>query len=220
QPDLDSFQIPAHQIYRPFNHVIEGDFSSASFLLAAAAITNSKIKVTNLRNNSLQGDQIIVKILEEMGVNIRVNEDFVEVKGTMNGLNPIKVDLKDSPDLIPIITVVSCFASGKSMIHGSKRLAFKESNREIALKRELTKMGAKIKLSKNTIKVEGLKILRGAEVDSHGDHRIAMSCVLAGLRASGTTIVKGIECISKSYPNFIKDILRLGAEVYERKLHW
>jgi len=116
-----------------------------------------------------------------------------------------------------VMTVVSCFTSGKSLIHGMKRLKFKESDRETALLGELTKMGAKIKSTKDAIEVKGVKSLQGAELESHGDHRIAMACVVAGLKAARTTIVKGVEYINKSYPDFVRDIVSLGAEVDERK---
>ena len=218
QPDYSKFHIPSQQKYSPSNHVIEGDFSSAAFLLAAAAITNSTIRVSNLRSDSVQGDRVIVKLLKDRGVQIKVGKGFVEVQGIKDELKPIDMDLKDNPDLIPVMAVVSCFASGKSIIRGTRRLTFKESNREKALLEELSRMGAKIKFTKDAIEVKGVKSLKGAELDSHGDHRIAMACIVAALKAAETTTVKGVECINKSYPDFVKDIINLGAEVDERKL--
>jgi 3-phosphoshikimate 1-carboxyvinyltransferase len=219
QPEYDRFHVPSQQTYSPSDHIIEGDFSSAAFLMAAATVTNSDVRILNLRSDSVQGDRVIVNLLQEIGVQIKVGKDFVEVQGVKNELKPINVDLIDNPDLIPVMAVVSCFAFGKSFIHGVKRLRFKESDRVSALLGELTKMGAKIKSTKDAIKVNGVKSLRGAELDSHGDHRIAMACVVAGLKAAGTTIVKGVECINKSYPDFVRDIVSLGAEVDERKLN-
>jgi 3-phosphoshikimate 1-carboxyvinyltransferase len=219
QPDYNRFHVPCQQKYGPSDHIIEGDFSSAAFLMAAAAVTNSNIRVLNLRSDSVQGDRAIVNLLKEMGVQIKVSKGFVEVQGVKNELKPIDIDLKDNPDLVPVMAVVSCFASGKSLIHSVKRLRFKESDREMALFGELTKMGAKIKSTKDAIEVNGVKSLQGAELDSHRDHRIAMACVVAGLKAAGTTIVKGVECINKSYPDFVRDIISLGAEADERKLN-
>ena len=216
QRDYGQFHVPCQQTYSPSDHVIEGDYSSAAFLLAAAAITNSNVKLTNLRSNSVQGDRAIVKLLREMGVQVKVGKGSVEVQNVKNELRPIDVDLKDNPDLIPVMTVASCFADGKSLIRGAKRLRLKESDRETALLSELMKVGAKIKSTKGIIQVEGKKNLKGAQLDSHGDHRIAMACVVAGLRAAGTTTVKGIECINKSYPDFVRDIVSLGADVVER----
>jgi len=183
--------------------------------MAAAAITNSNIKLTNLQSDSVQGDRAIVKLLRKMGVQVKVGKGSVEVQNVKNELRPLDVDLKDNPDLIPVMTIASCFADGKSIIRGAKRLRLKESDRETALLSELMKLGAKIRSIKGIIQIEGIKKIKGAQLDSHGDHRIAMACVVAGLRAAGTTTIKGIECINKSYPNFIRDIVSLGADVVE-----
>ncbi len=219
QSNYRRFHVPGKQTYKPFNHVLEGDFSSSAFLLAAAAITDSKVRILGLQRNSVQGDRIIVNLLREMGVQIKEDKDFFEVQGTKDRLRPINIDLRDNPDLVPVLAVVSCFASGKSVIRGVKRLTFKESNREAAILEELTKMGAKINVNRETIEIDGVKTLRGGELDSHGDHRIAMMCIIAALRAIETTTIKGVECINKSYPNFVKDIASLGAEVHERELN-
>ena len=208
--------VPCKQTYSPSDHVIEGDYSSAAFLLAAAVVTGSNVKVTNLRSDSVQGDKAIVGLLREMGAQVKVGKDSVEVQNAENELKPIDIDLRNNPDLIPVLTVVSCFADGKSTIRGVKRLKLKESDREGVLLSELTKMGAKIKSAKGTIHIEGIKGLRGAQLDSHRDHRIAMACVVAGLGASGTTTVRGVECVNKSYPNFVGDVVSLGADVVER----
>jgi 3-phosphoshikimate 1-carboxyvinyltransferase len=216
QRDYSRFHVPCQQTYSPSNHTIEGDFSSAAFLLAAATITNSNMRILSLQSDSVQGDRAIVHLLKEMGVQTKVSKDFVEVQGIKNELKAINIDLKDNPDLIPVMTVVSCFAHGTSFIQGVKRLRFKESNRETSLLGELTKMGAKIKSTKGIMEVKGIQSLQGAELDSHGDHRIAMACVVAGLKAAGTTIVKGVECINKSYPDFVRDVVSLGAEVVEQ----
>lgn len=210
------FHVPCKQTYRPFDHVIEGDYSSAAFLLAAAVITRSNVKVTNLRSDSVQGDRAIVEMFREMGAQVKVGKDYKEIQNTKIELRPVDVDLSDNPDLIPVLVVVSCFAHGKSTIRGAKRLQFKESDREGALLSELTKMGAKIKSTGGVIQVEGVKRLKGAQLDSHGDHRIAMACVVAGLGASGTTVVRGVECVNKSYPNFVGDVVSLGADAVER----
>ncbi|MBS7657383.1 3-phosphoshikimate 1-carboxyvinyltransferase [Candidatus Bathyarchaeota archaeon] len=219
QSDFSKFHVPGKQSYSPFNHVVEGDFSSSAFLLAAAAITDSNVKILGLQSNSVQGDRIIIELFRKMGVEIKEGKDFVEVQSAMDGLRPIDVDLRDNPDLVPVLAVVSCFASGKSVIRGVKRLTFKESNREAAIFEELTKMGAKINASREIIEIEGVRTLRGGELDSHGDHRIAMMCIVAALRAAGRTTIRGVDCINKSYPNFVKDIAILGAEVNERELN-
>ena len=210
------FHVPCGQKYKPCNHLIEGDYSSAAFLLAAAAITGSHIKVENLAKGSLQGDRIIVEILGKIGAYVDVGEDFVEVEGADEKLKPLNVDMRDNPDLVPVCAVLACMADGKSVIQGVRRLRFKESDRIESLSSELSKMGANIKPLDDRLIIYGGKDLHGAEIDPHGDHRIAMACMVAALKASGETIIHDAECINKSYPNFVRDMRSLGVEVLER----
>jgi 3-phosphoshikimate 1-carboxyvinyltransferase len=174
------------------------------------------VKVENLREDTLQGDRIIINVLEKMGVQIKSGRNHVEVKGLENNLRSINIDMHDYPDLIPICVVLASLAKGKSVIQGVKRLRFKESDRIEALTSELTKMGAMINASNNSLEVTGGRKLHGAKLDSHGDHRIAMACTIAALVAEGNTVVHGIECINKSYPNFVRDIRSIGANIVER----
>jgi len=216
QQDCSRFHLPSGQTYSPSDHAIEGDYSSAAFLLAAAAITNSHLRVNNLKPNSSQADQVIVGLLEKMGVQIGVGRGFVEVRGVEDDLRPVDVDLRDSPDLVPVCAVLSSIALGESVIRGVERLRFKESDRISALSQELTKLGAKVTALDGALKIEGRRRLRGAELNAQGDHRIAMACVVAALKAEGTTMIHGAECISKSYPDFVRDIMLLGGQVFEQ----
>ncbi|MEM2352161.1 MAG: 3-phosphoshikimate 1-carboxyvinyltransferase [Thermoproteota archaeon] len=211
----DIFYVPRGQEYKPYNHFIEGDYSSAAFPLAAAAITKSNIRVENLLKDSLQGDRIIVDILRSMGVIVSVGPDYVEVKGIDGHLRPINVDLRDSPDLVPVCAALACFAEGKSVISGARRLRFKESDRIETLLSELTKMGASIRVQEDSLAIYGSGRLHSAEIDPHMDHRIAMACTVAALGADGETIIRDIECINKSYPGFIMDMRLLGADMIE-----
>jgi len=210
------FHIPCGQMYRLHNYYIEGDYSSAAFLMAAAAITSSRVRIENLPRRSLQGDRIIVRLLHDFGVHVRVGEDFIEVMGADGPLKPLDVDMRDNPDLVPVCAVLACMAEGKSVISGVGRLRFKESDRVKALLTELSKMKAKIKVLDDKIIIYGVRELRGAEIDPHGDHRIAMACAVAALAAKGETVIHDAECINKSYPDFIRDMRLLGVEIIER----
>lgn len=211
-----SFNIPSGQEYRPRSHFIEGDYSSAAFLLAAAAITGSRIRVENLFRDSLQGDRLIVRILSEAGARVNVYENFIDVEGPAGPLNPINVDMRDNPDLVPVCAVLACMAEGESIIGGVRRLRFKESDRVKALLAELSKMNADIRVLDDKLVVRGVRRLKAAEIDPHGDHRIAMACAVAALAADGETIIHDAECINKSYPDFIRDMRLLGVEILER----
>lgn len=211
-PDYGRFKVPCGQAFAPFDHVIAGDYSSAAFLLAAASITDSRVKVANLQRATLQGDRVIVDLLKDMGSQVREGKDHVEVQGVKRGLKGITIDVRDVPDLAPICAVLACLAQGETVIGGAKRLRFKESDRLASVSDELRKMGGKIREFEDGLIIEGGNKLHGAELYSHNDHRIAMACAVAALRAEGSTIVHGIECVSKSYPNFLLDMTMLGAK--------
>ncbi|MEM2342108.1 MAG: 3-phosphoshikimate 1-carboxyvinyltransferase [Candidatus Bathyarchaeia archaeon] len=213
------FHVYSGQKYRPCDHFIEGDFSSAAFLLAAASITNSHIRVENLLKDSLQGDKIIVKVLSEAGAHIRIGDDFVEVNGAEEQLNPINVDMRDNPDLVPVCAALACFSRDRSVIRGVRRLRYKESDRIMALLSEFRKMGADITFTDDCLIIDGGRDLHGAEIDPYGDHRIAMACALLALNAGGETIIHDAKCINKSYPDFVRDMRLLGAEILERQFN-
>jgi 3-phosphoshikimate 1-carboxyvinyltransferase len=209
--DLSRLWIPANQSYRPCDHTVPGDFSSAAFLLAAAAVTSSHITVNRLEYQTSQGDREIVGILEEMGAAVTVGEDYVEV--TEESLAGVDIDAKDIPDLVPVCTVLACYAEGTSEIYNAKRLRYKESDRLDSISTELKKMGADITVNEDGLTINGGCPLHGATVDPHNDHRIAMACAVAALGAEGETKIQNVECINKSYPQFFSDLRVLGANV-------
>ena len=211
--DYNRFLVPGRQVYTPSTQVVEGDYSSAAFLLAAASITNSHIKVSNLQKETLQGDQKIVNILRDMGSQVTVRENVVEIHDSKQNLQGMEIDVRDTPDLAPVCAVLGCLAQGETIISGARRLRFKESDRISSLFNELRKLGGRINEFEDGLIIRGNN-LHGAELDSHNDHRIAMACAVAALRAKGSTIIHGIECVNKSYPNFLLDMVALGAKFY------
>jgi len=211
-PEFSRFWIPSNQNYRSFDHTVPGDFSSAAFLLAAAAITSSKITVKNLDYQTMQGDKEIVNILENIGSTIKFGDKFVEVDGGQ--LSAVDIDAKDIPDLVPVCTALACYAKGTSKIYNAERLRYKESNRLISLCIEMRKMGADIAMEEDNLIIKGPYALRGATINPHNDHRIAMACAVAALGAKGETKIQNSECINKSYPQFFNDLRLLGANVH------
>jgi len=210
--DFGQLQIPSNQMYRPCDHEVAGDFSSAAFLLAAAAITGSKILVKDLDYDTEQGDKIIVDILEKMGLKAKVGNDQIEVEG-QGTLDSLDVDAKDIPDLVPVCTVLACYSKGTSKIFNACRLRYKESDRLSSLYVELRKMGAEIVMNEDGFMIKGPCALHGSTIDAHNDHRIAMACAIAALGAKGKTRIRGSECVKKSYPAFFVDLRSLGADV-------
>ena len=200
-----SFFIRAGQRYLPREYLIEGDASNASYFLAAGAITRGKVRVENFRPESIQGDAGFLKILEKMGCEVTRAESFAEVQG--KGLQGIEVDMNPMPDVVPTLAVAAAFARGKTVIRNIGHLRLKESNRIGALAYELAKMGVKVEEGKDWLSVEGGKA-RGAEIETHNDHRLAMSFAIAGLAVPGMKI-KRERCVDKSFPEFWKTLQRL-----------
>jgi len=210
--DLKSFEIPSRQHYMAQDHLVPGDFSSSAFLLAAAAITHSKIAVNNLHQP--MPDDEIINILQKMHGRLRMRGGVIEVDRC--DLTAIDIDARDIPDLVPPCAVLACFSKGETRIYNAQRLKLKESNRLEALSTELKKMGAKILETKDGLRINGPCNLHGATVDPHNDHRIAMACAIAGLKAEGRTMILNAECVNKSYPTFFKDLTKLGANILVR----
>ncbi|MDR0460018.1 MAG: 3-phosphoshikimate 1-carboxyvinyltransferase [Nitrososphaerota archaeon] len=201
------------QSFKPVDCKVSGDFSSAAFLLAAAAITNSKMLINNLDYQTVQGDKAILDLLKQMGVNMKIKEHSVEVQGVDDLLQAIDIDATNIPDLVPICAVLACYAQGESKIFNAQRLRFKESDRLATVCEELTKMGALISMEESGLTIKGPCKLYGATINPHNDHRIAMSCTVAALRAEGETVVENADCIRKSYPLFYSDLSNIGAEI-------
>ena len=211
--DFDYFLIPSNQTYKACNHRVPGDFSSAAFLFAAAAVTSSNVVVKNLDYEDVQGDKAILGVLKRMGANSKICSDSIEVKGEGSLLEAIDVDARDIPDLVPVCTALACYANGTSKIHDAHRLRYKESDRLLSLYLELRKMGAQIAMDEGSLTVEGPCALHGAVVNPHNDHRIAMACAVAALGAKGETQIQDAECVRKSYPRFFNDLRSIGVDV-------
>jgi len=212
-PDFMRFHIPANQKYSPQDDKVPGDFSSAAFLLAAAAITKSDVTIKNLDFKAVQGDKAILDILKQMGVQREVCNGNVKITGSGDYLEVVDLDARDIPDLVPICSVLACFANGTSKIHDAKRLRLKESDRLESIYVELRNMGAQINIDHSSLTIKGPCVLCGVPIDPFNDHRIAMSCAVAALRAEGETVIQDAECIRKSYPHFFTDLRKLGADV-------
>jgi 3-phosphoshikimate 1-carboxyvinyltransferase len=211
--DFSRLHIPSNQEYKRCDHKVPGDFSSAAFLLAAAAITRSEVCAQNLDCETRQGDKAILGILKDMSVKGKIRSGRVEITGSGGLLGAVDVDARDTPDLVPVCTVLACYAKGVSRIHDAQKLRYKESDRLLALYIELKKMGAEIAMDESSLTVKGPCALRGSTIDPHNDHRIAMACAVAALGASGETKIQNAECVKKSYPRFFNDLRVLGVDV-------
>jgi 3-phosphoshikimate 1-carboxyvinyltransferase len=213
----ESFTIkPVSQLTnKQINYTVEGDWSGAAFLLVAGAIAG-KIVVKGLDPSSTQADKEILKAIIASGATISIEEKQIEIAPPVTGLpalKPFHFNATDCPDLFPPLVALASYCNGTSVIEGVTRLAHKESNRGLTLQEEFAKMGIEIVLQDDLMMVKGGAGLNGADVHSHHDHRIAMACAVAALKATGKTIVEEAEAIIKSYPNFYEHLQLLNADV-------
>ncbi len=200
--NYQTFFIKGNQRYKPTEYEIEGDWSGAAFLLVAAAISG-EVEVLNLDYNSKQADKKIVDVLKSAGAEVSVKEKSVFVK--KRNLNGFEFDATDCPDLFPPLVCLAAACDGISVIKGVSRLKYKESNRAEALKNEFGKIGVRIEIPDDFMKIHGSKI-NGATIDSGGDHRIAMATGVMNLVSEGEIKIQGMEAVSKSYPDFFADL--------------
>jgi len=205
--DLRRFEI-SKQTYKPTKYRVEGDWSSASYLLALGALSG-EVEVENLNPESLQGDRVILDFLRDMGALVIVNKNSVTVRRSR--LNGIRADLSNCIDLLPTMAVLAAAADGVSEFTGIGRARLKESDRVSALREGLEGMGIKVMEERNRLTVTGSKP-KGSVIDARGDHRIAMAFSILGSVAGGT-IIDDAECVSKTYPEFWDILKSIGGEV-------
>ena len=205
--ELDEFEI-LPQDYAPTRFKVEGDWSSASYLLALGALSG-EVEVNNLDTESLQGDKVILEFLKDMGASVIVGKKTITVRKSR--LKAIKADLTDCIDLLPTVAVLAAVADGVSELTGIERARLKESNRVAAVKDGLERMGIKVAEGKNRLTITGAQP-KGALIDSWDDHRIAMAFSLLG-SVVGDTVIDRAECVTKTYPEFWDVLKSVGTEV-------
>lgn len=186
--------------YQPQTIRVEGDWSSASYFLAAGAVGQVPIQITGLNPVSAQGDRAILDILTQMGAKILWENDQVTVYPSV--LHGIHVDMNTCPDLVPTVAVLAAFAQGETVITGASHLSLKECNRIAAPVAELTKAGVSIQARPDGMVIQG-QSLRPESVflNTYADHRMAMSLALLEL-GEFTVSLDNPGCVAKSFPKF------------------
>jgi len=205
--EMDEFQV-FPQKYKPTRYEVEGDWSSASYLLALGALAGD-VEVTNLPSETMQGDRMLVDFLQAMGADVVTGRTAVIAR--QSKLRAISADLSDCIDLLPTMAVLAAVADGTSRFTGIARARLKESDRVAALRDGLARMGISTNEGRDSLTVGG-GYPHGAEIDSRNDHRIAMAFSLLGAVAGGTVIGQA-ECVNKTYPEFWQTLSALGGKV-------
>ena len=210
------YYVPGGQVYEAKKSVykIPGDFSSMSYLLAAGALASEEgIEIKSAQKSS-QGDAAIIDILSDMGAEIEWDIKNETIKIAKSDLSGIKVDVGDTPDLLPTIAVLGAVAKGETRIVNCSHVRYKETDRVAAMSEELQKLGVVTKEKHDELIIEGTTApIYGKELDGRGDHRIVMSLSILGLVSSGETLINGSEHVGVSYPDFFQVLKSLGAEI-------
>ena len=207
--DYTEFFIEGNQRYTAVDYTIESDWSAAAIIMVAAAIAG-EVTVRNISTLSLQADTAICRALERAGASIIIESDSITV--AQRPLSAFSFDATHCPDLFPALVALAAAAEGMTTIYGIERLRGKESDRGEVLTEEYRKLGIDIELDydENVMRIVGGEP-RWAEVDSHDDHRIAMSLAVTSLRMERLLEIGNSECVAKSYPSFFEDLEMLKA---------
>ena len=187
---------------------VGGDWSNAAFFLAMGVLGGGGITVTGLDLQSVQGDRKILDILTSFGAEVTAEENSVTVK--RKELNPIRIKADNFPDLVPIIAVLACGTSGETVISGTGRLKYKESDRVAGVKKLISSLGGNVKAGQNSITVYGTGSLKGGTAETNGDHRMIMAASAASVICKEKVTVTDAEGVNKSYPGFFEIFDSLG----------
>ncbi|MFO8065935.1 MAG: 3-phosphoshikimate 1-carboxyvinyltransferase [Spirochaetia bacterium] len=234
---FDHFFVPAGQSYRPFEARVPGDFSSATFLACAAAITGSRVTLRGLDVSDPQGDKAVLSILEQMGCTVEYGAEAVTMAGPAEAFDGAaghararlgggSFDLNAIPDALPALAATACFSREPVALTNVAQARAKETDRVAVMSRELTKMGGAVEERPDGLRIvpaalaaggdgmhggesttAGTPPLRGAAVDGHSDHRVVMALAVAALGAAGATEISTAEAAAVTFPGFF-DLLR------------
>ena len=203
------FRVPGGQRYQPFDRRIPGDFSSATFFLAAGALEENDILARGLDIEDAQGDKAVLDYLRAMGADVAVEEDGIRVRPkTLEGT---ELDLNATPDALPMLAVLGCFASGTTRLVNVPQARLKETDRIAVMCRELAKLGAHIEELPDGLVIHQ-SALHGGEVDGHEDHRVVMALAIGATQIAEPVRIRGFEAAGVTYPGFFEELTRLGGK--------
>lgn len=206
--DYAQFVIEAGQKYiAPEHFLVEGDASSASYFLAAAAIKGGTIKVSGIGKNSIQGDIAFADVLEKMGANVVWEDDSISVSA--GELHAVDMDMNHIPDAAMTIGTTALFAKGTTRISNIYNWRVKETDRLFAMATELRKVGAEVVEGEDFIQITPPKQIKHAAIDTYNDHRIAMCFALVALDDNSGITINDPGCTAKTFPSFFQEFAKV-----------
>lgn len=212
--DLMHYKVPGRQSYQAREYTVQGDYPGSAAILAAAAVTQSDVKVHRLMERSKQGERAIVDVLRMMKVPLTHENGIVHVRG--NGrLQPLEFDGDAATDAVLAMVAAAVFADGTSRFYNVENLRYKECDRITDYLNELRKAGADVEERQAEIIVHGHpdELPGGVTINAHYDHRVIMALTVVGLRCKQPLLIKDAHHVAKSYPGFFDDITALGGHV-------
>jgi len=208
----NSFHVE-NQRYKRRDYTIEGDFSSASYIIGAAAALHGEVLIKNVFKDSKQGDKQILDIVKEMGAEVKFKKDEVAILG-YGKLQGIEVNLENAPDLLPTVSALGAISEGETRITNVEHARFKETDRIHTCAVELSKLGVSLKEEHDGLIIRGGA--KGGVVKSHGDHRLVMALSLVGLKVGGVRI-ENASVYNVSSPDFPEAMKKLGCKIEVHK---
>lgn len=204
------FRVRGRQSYHQFDKRVPGDFSSATFPLCAAVITPSHLMLKGLDMHDTQGDKEVITMLKKMGAGIQIKREGILVDSSE--LMGCELDLNNTPDALPALAVVGCYAKGETILKNVAQARIKETDRIKVMATELSKMGAEIEEMKDGLIIQQSE-LKGTRVSGYHDHRVVMALSLAGMMAQGETEIDTAESVDITFPGYLEKMCRLGARM-------
>ena len=195
------------QYHSPGDYLVEGDASSASYFLAAAAIKGGTVRVTGIGRNSVQGDIRFADVLEKMGAVIEWGDDYIAC--TRGALNGIDMDMNHIPDAAMTIATTALFAQGTTLMRNIYNWRVKETDRLAAMTTELRKVGAEVEEGHDFIRVTPPAQLQHADIGTYNDHRMAMCFSLVALSDTPVTILDP-GCTAKTFPDYFQQLAKIS----------
>lgn len=205
--DADSLWVRAGRHYTGRRYVVEPDASTAAYFFVAAAVTGGRVRVAGLPGSSRQADMGLLAVLERMGCRVERGVDFVELQASNEPLQAVDVDMNAMPDAVLAMAVAAAFAEGETTLRNIGNLRLKETDRLTALENELGKLGCDARAGEDWLHIRPGR-MRGAEIETYDDHRMAMAFALAGLRVPGV-VIRDPSCVSKSWPGYFDALQRV-----------
>lgn len=208
--DMMNVRIFGKQSYKCFDRVIPADFSSATFFLIAGALSSNSVTCNGLDMTDSQADKAVVDYLKKMGANVKISGNSVTVSAEK--LIGTEIDMNETPDALPAMAVLGCFAEGETRLVNVAHARIKETDRIAVMYKELKKMGADIEELSDGLIIRKSN-LQAADVNGHDDHRIVMSLALAGMQCTGRTIIDTAEAASVTFPTFDTLMKSIGGNI-------